>query len=178
MDENLEHRIATVNDPVEPQTIPSDTVLYRHIHLKMVSNKKHVPSPTCFANKPQHTDDGLSVDWAQITAPELSLAILGRTYRKDTQELKNPAEYGLYRIEGSYLSQLEIANRTRHDPVFHGDPPRQGWPNNPAHAVVIYAEEDELQMRVKLQNHAKEVEVDRQLIEGIGEMLSAKEQAE
>jgi hypothetical protein len=175
MDENLKQLIAGVNQPITPQPIPADAHFYRHVFLTQIDKKRHVPAPRCFAYVPQTTDDGLSVDCAALTTPELSLAIIGRTFKHQSTVLKNPREYAIYRIEGSFLSTLSDVPLIRHDPVFRANPPRKGEPNNPAHTVLIYKDPDDLEIRVKLQNHVQRINADQDLVAEISSLLEGME---
>jgi|GEM_PF-5797300 len=105
MDEKLDQLIASVNESITPQSIPSGAYFYRQVFHRMIDGKKHIPSPKCFAYTPQSPDDGLSVDWAALITPELSLAIVGRTFKHGSTELKNPEEYAIFKIDGAFFGR-------------------------------------------------------------------------
>lgn len=176
MDEKLNQLIVSVNEPVLPQPIPTDAHFYRQVFLRMIDGKKHIPSPKCFAYIPQSLDDGLSVDWAALTTPELSLAILGSTFKHGSEELKDPKEYAIFRIDGTFLAGLKDGPTNRHDPIFRTNPPRHGEPNNPSHSVLRYSDPDDLEIRVKLQNHAERIVSDQDLVTAVFERLQGMEQ--
>jgi hypothetical protein len=176
MDEKLELLIAEVNQPITPRSIPADAHFYRHVFLKMVSQKKYLPTPSCFAYTPQGLDDGLSVDWATLTTPELSLGILGRTFKHKSTELKEPQDYALYRIDQSFLVTMEDVPVGRHDPVYRKNPPLRGEPNNPAHTVLRYANPNDEEIRVKLQNHVQRVTIDQGLVAEVVARLAGMEE--
>jgi len=90
---------------------------------------------------------------------------------KGTQVFKDPNAFRIYRIDGSFLANLDKPLVPRHHPNYHGDPPPKGKPNNPTHSVIPYDDPEVLEVRVKLQNHAQRVDVDQAVVEEIGSLL-------
>lgn len=80
------------------------------------------------------------------------------------------------RLMGLFLAGLEDGPTSRHDPIFRNNPPRRGEPNNPSHSVIQYSDPNDLEIRVKLQNHAERVAADQDLVAKVVERLKAMEQ--
>lgn len=177
MDEKLSQLIASINENTPVQSIPSNAIFFRLVHQGMLDKKKHIPSPSCFAYTPEDVNDGLSVDWEALSTPELSLAIVGKTFRVNKQEFKDPYAFHIYKVENAFLSELDGINRVRHAPNFYGNPPPVGKPNNPSHAVIIYEDPNDPEIRVKLQNHATIVMVNKELIAELLNSSSAPPEA-
>jgi hypothetical protein len=173
MDEKLSRLIASINDNTAVKPIPSDAIFFRLVHQDKLDKKKHIPSPSCFAYIPEDVDDGLSVDWEALTTPEMSLAIVGMTFRVNKQEFKDPYSFHVYKLENAFLSELDGINKVRHAPNFYGNPPPVGKPNNPSHTIVVYTDPNDPEIRVKLQNHATAVEPKKELIADLLNSLSA-----
>jgi hypothetical protein len=119
----------------------------------MVKKGSRMPSESMFVPD----EDGLSVDWDKYSSPEQSLIRTGLTFRYNTQEFKDPRKFLVFRLNVGEVRQIEEVAAVTHTPVFHGDPPPVGSPNNRSHSSIISIDEE---VRLKLRDVAKEENCD------------------
>jgi hypothetical protein len=144
------------------EPLPADDRVFR-IVIKDWREKsdKLTPLPKCFSlsSEDKKHGYGLSVDWERKTTPEESIARVGCSYKKDSQEYKGYENRELYAIEVGFLKSLESVRDVLYDPIIH-EKPEKGNPENPAHSQAFFnpevLEKDEAEIYIKIRNHAKD----------------------
>jgi len=141
------------NAPWEIELIPDASNVYRLIPSHMVKKGSRIPAESMFVPDA----DGLSVDWDKYATPEESLIRTGLTFRFNSQEFKDPARFMVFKLHVGQVRKLEGVVEVNHTPVFHGNPPPTGRPNNRSHSSVTGTDEE---VRLKLRDAAVEVMAD------------------
>ncbi len=145
------------NLPWEPESIPDASQVFRLIPAHMVKKGSRIPSESMFVPDA----DGLSVDWDKYSTPEESLVRTGLTFRFQSEEFKDPARFLVFQLHVEQVRKLEGILAVNHTPVFHGNPPPAGRPNNRSHSSIIGSDEE---VRLKLRDVAVEVEVNMERV--------------
>ena len=136
------------------EIIPDGSVLFRLVPKSMINKRSLRPSENMF--KPD--SDGLSVDWNKYSSPHESLVRKGLEYKTGRTIFKNPADYLVFQMKVEEIKQLSNELSVLHTPVFRGEPPPIGAPNNRSHSSIQgYVENDE-ETRLKLRDIAMEVQ--------------------
>jgi hypothetical protein len=141
------------NSPWEIEPIPDTANVYRLVPSHMVKKGSRIPSESMFVPDA----DGLSVDWDKYATPVESLVRTGLTYRFNTNEFKDPTRFLVFKLNVGSVRLLEGIDAVSHTPVFNGNPPPKGQPNNRSHASILGSDEE---VRLKLRDAAAEVLAD------------------
>ena len=127
----------------EREPIPDEDNIYRHCHHTNVIKEKPLRFPNEAHFKPD--PDGLSVNWdRKITIPQIFI-LIGLSFNRNDWFIDHK-QFQLFRFPVSFLRSVSGIESVEHDPVFHGNPSPIGKPNNPAHALVKYPDDEEIRM--------------------------------
>jgi hypothetical protein len=107
-----------------------------------------MPRPNCFK------DLELSCDWNKYSTPQKSRELIGKEFRGDTREFKQPSQFFIARLTVQEVLNLKIEQQINHTPQQYC-PKRLGKPNNRAHSDVKGDKEKDEQRRLKLAGIAK-----------------------
>ncbi len=157
--------------PWEIETIPDSASLFRLVHVNMIKVRpeSRIPSDSMFVPD----SDGMSADWDKHSSPEDSLIRTGLTFRPNTSEFKDPQKFKVFSLNVGEIRLLEDSLTVTHTPVFHGEPPPVGNPNNWSHSSTNHFKGDDVEVRRKLRNAALEVSVDMEIVQLRVESLRA-----
>lgn len=124
---------AHLSYPVE--NIPDEDKVYCYVHKSQKNPKNAKKIRTDF-----FTDPKKSCEWCKYTTPQETLDRLAKTYKRGTEQLKNPADYGVISLEVNEIrkNKLDVQHRPTYKP----------FPNQ-AHAEIIGEDEE---FRLKLAN--------------------------
>ncbi|MBV9576522.1 MAG: hypothetical protein JO149_07850 [Gammaproteobacteria bacterium] len=123
----------------------------------MDHSDRRKPSESNFSVK--EGEDGLSVNWNKYSTPISSLIRVGKTYKHGKTQFKNPNDFYVYKLKVEYVRSIKKIKEIQHNPLFYATPPIIGKPNNKAHTLVKWEYIDDLEIRVKLRDHAKLIHI-------------------
>lgn len=139
--------------PIEEFT--EECVLFRHCHYlkrERVSKKeRRHPNESSFIMRPG--EDSLSFNWSKFAGPEKSLIIIGLSFGSNGNYIQYK-DYTIFGFSYSSLKTIEGIDKITHSPEFYGNPSDVGSPNNKAHSLV-YFDNDDLRVRVNLSEYCK-----------------------
>lgn len=141
------------NAPWEIESIPDAADAWRLIPSHMVKKGSRIPSESMFVPDV----DGLSVDWSKYSSPEESLIRTGLTFRFNSSEFKDPSRFLVFKLNVGQVRKQEGIIAVNHTPIFQGNPPSKGNPNNRSHSSILGSDEE---VRLKLRDAAVERKVD------------------
>lgn len=129
----------------EKETIPYEGIVYRQIFVAGIPkiNGKRVPNEAHFIPDP----DGLSVHWSKYITIEQIYYIIALSFNKKGDYI-NYTSFKIYQFPISFLRDLEGIIDIKHDPVINGNPAPIGHPNNRAHTLVIYPNDEEIRLNI------------------------------
>jgi hypothetical protein len=139
--------------PWQTEDIPDIDDVYRQVHFGDLVKKpknRRFPNEAHFSPDP----DGLSVNWSKYCDVNRVFIVIGLTHKADRKNYKSPADYKLFKFNVGLLRSIDGINDVLHDPQFFGNPPSVGNPNNRAHSLIKYADDEEL--RLKLSDHVRD----------------------
>jgi hypothetical protein len=133
------------------EIIGNEDFVYRQCHFSEVIKKSGLRFPNEAHFKPD--EDGLSVNWnRKIDLPQ-NYILIGIS-RKVNGQFKNHTDFRIFQYPVRMLKSIEGIEAVEHDPQFHGNPSPVGKPNNPAHSLVKY--EDEEHIRMNLSDYSRD----------------------
>ncbi|RFM30975.1 hypothetical protein [Chitinophaga silvisoli] len=134
--------------------IPNKDHVFCRVVDSFISSKDKKPRASAFSNTPK-TGNNLSCDWDKYCTAESSRALIGKQYRPNTTEFKDPSKFYIYQLNVGEIRGIKIPEREQeieHDPLLN-DPEIPGSPNNQAHSIMIGNkghEKDDPELRLKL----------------------------
>jgi hypothetical protein len=129
--------------PKEP--IPDEDHVYRHCHYTDVIKEKRLRFPNEAHFKPY--SDGLSVNWDKKISLKQVFILLGLTHKPNQNvDFKDYKQFQVFKFPIKLLRGIPGIESVEHDPVFLGNPSPKGKPNNPAHTLVKYPDDEEIRM--------------------------------
>lgn len=142
---------------VKKQEILDEHLLYSHIHFNGITyrtkNKKPLPRPSELTNTPKEGPNR-SCDWEKLSTPGETLKRVGKQYKHGKQGVfKNADEFFVFSWVTGFIRSLIPSQKVEHDPIFN-NPEKEGYPNNPAHSIII-GDKSEEELRLKLSDEAK-----------------------
>lgn len=135
-------------------SLPPEDSVYRIVLVTDRDKKnKEIPAIRCFS---LHSSDKgkLSVDWSKKTTPEESIARVGASYKTGTTTYKEYNNRELYGLNIGFLKSLEKIEDVVYDPI-KVQPRISGKPDNQAHSLVIFNDENDPEVLEKIRDHAK-----------------------
>lgn len=133
------------------ESIPDGDHVYRHCHHMDVIKQKPLRFPNEAHFKPD--PDGLSVNWDEKITIRQIFILIGLSHNRNDRFI-DQKQFHIFRFPVSFLRSVSGIESIEHDPVFHGIPSPIGKPNNPAHALVKYLDDEEI--RLVLSDYARE----------------------
>lgn len=135
------------------EPIPGEDHVYRHCHFSAVTREKKLRFPNEAHFKPD--PDGLSVNWDKRIAIKQIYILLGLSYKnQETDIFKDHKQFQVFKYPVDVLRGIPGIESVEHDPIYFGNPSPMGKPNNPAHALVKYPDDEEI--RLVLSDYARE----------------------
>ena len=135
----------------EKEAIPDEDFVYRQCHFRDLSKGKGVRFPNEAHFKPD--PDGLSVNWDKKIKLDEVFIIIGNSHKANAQ-FKNHRDFQVFKFQVGILKSIPGIEAVVHDPTFYENPSPIGFPNNPAHTLVKYPDDEEI--RVNLSDYARE----------------------
>ncbi len=128
--------------------IPNEDSLYFYVFHSQVTYKNSEGNAALRENAIFKVPEQ-SCDWSRMTNPMHCRELLAKQFKHGTGEFKNPNWY--------FISSLDVNTvRTIHEQVsecpmqkvvynpIENDPEKEGFPNNPAHSLVLGAKNEKL----------------------------------
>ena len=147
----------SIDSAEKAESLSPDEFVYRLCLIGSRDRKnKEIPALNNFEPTNRDKLDGISVDAANLTSPEMSLAILGAQYKKNTTEFKDFSTREIYPLLTGYILKLPKIKDVIHNPIYINDPPI-GSPNNKAHSLIRFTSfdfEDTPELILKMRDHA------------------------
>lgn len=131
----------------ESELIPDKDNVYRQVHKNFMKKNSNLPSAKEFRKKAD--EEGISVNWDKYVSPQEVLQIIGKTYKKGSEDFKDPGNYHLFQLNVGEVRAIESVKDVLHDPIWN-DPELVGNPNNFAHSLIILEEENDTEFRLKI----------------------------
>ena len=132
----------------EKELIPNEDRIYCFVHKANVDYKNGgKPRAAAFQNTPRDGSN-LSSDWSKYSTPEETKNRIGKQFKANSQNFKNPNDYGVLQFEVGFLRQEELRQEIEHDPIFN---PMEldGIPNNQSHTIIIGEKDEETRLKMK-----------------------------
>ena len=140
MDEGLE---LTLNDPWAVEFIPNENFVYRQSiprdWIREEGTKRRWPNEASFVLK--ENELGLSVNWDKYISIKDNFLIIGLTQNTPGRFI-NPTAFKIFKFPVAFLRSIEEIKDVIHNPSYHGNPSPIGQPNNRAHSLVEYSDDD------------------------------------
>ena len=129
------------------EEIPDKDFVYRRIPTgHLIGDKpRRFPSPSHF----KFIGDGLSVNWDKYISVNENIILIGITYKKDMDEFMDYTPYHIFKFNVGKVKLIAEEIEIKHNPVFHKEiPSPPGCPNNKAHSLVIYSDDEEIRLKL------------------------------
>jgi hypothetical protein len=128
------------------EIIPNEDSLYCFVNKANVDYKRgNLPRAAAFQNTPKDGDN-LSSDWEKYSTPLETRDRVGMQLKKNTQDFKNPDDFGVLQMNVGILRNEILRQIIEHDPIFN-NPEILGMPNNRAHAIIIGEKDEEVRLK-------------------------------
>lgn len=139
----------------EQEEVPSSDILYVRVHEDKINKKGPdigLPKANAFHNTPKDGPD-LSSDWNKYSDPMKSREQIGKEYRHNTVQFKNPANFFIVSLLIKDILDLNLKQTIEHTPRQENFPlESDGSPWNRAHCSIIGSDEER---RLKMVDIAK-----------------------
>jgi hypothetical protein len=155
----MDERLSTqdITPTIKAESLGSEEFIYRHCLVTDRDRKnKEIPAVRNFAPTQKDKKDGLSVYAANLTTPEMSLAIVGAQYQHEKTEFKDYSKKEIYKLQVKFVRTLPKIEDVIHDPIF-AKKPLKGHPNNLAHSLITFTSfdfSDAPEVILKMRDHA------------------------
>ena len=131
--------------PYTIELIPNESSVLRQVVVSQTYKElgRRIPNETHFKPDP----DGLSVHWDKYISVEdvYHLISISHNY-KTPPSFKDYTSFLVFRFGVSGLREIDGISDVIHDPVYKGNPAPVGQPNNRAHALVKYEDDEEIRV--------------------------------
>lgn len=142
--------VSGMNHHWEIEIIPNDDFVYRQVHHQATAPKgKRVPSEAAFILG--KGEQGLSVNWDKYMNVKDNYILIGSSYTKKNDFIDYTA-FLIFRLKVEFIRSMNVIKDVLHDPVFSDHPPK-GKPNNQAHSLILYDEDDSEEVRMNLADY-------------------------
>jgi hypothetical protein len=143
--------IASVEEYQYPLPIPDEDEVFRQVHkTKLDKETDRFPKESNFIPD----SDGLSVYWNAYCTITNIYEYIGISYRHKKTDYKNPKDFFLFKFLVGFIRKIDGVLDVKHSPVYNGNPSPIGFPNNFAHASIIYS--DDVEIRLKLADYCNQ----------------------
>jgi hypothetical protein len=136
--------------PWEAEFIPNEDHVIRQVHHRDLVKKpkdRRFPNEAHFAL--HYGEDGLSVNWSKYCDENHCFVLIGLSHKINTDgAYKIPADYKGFKFNVGRLREVDGIDDVVHDPKFYGPPPQIGLPNNRAHTLVHYQDDEEIRLKL------------------------------
>lgn len=140
MDEGSE---VNQSNPWLVEIIPNENFVYRQSiprdWIKEEGTKRRWPNEASFSLRKNET--GLSVNWDKYISVKDNYVIIGLTQSTAGKYL-NHTSFRIFKFPVEFLRSIEEISDVIHDPLFNGNPSPVGQPNNRAHSLIEYSDND------------------------------------
>jgi hypothetical protein len=96
---------------------------------------------------PPKTGDNLSSDWSKYSTPIETKERVGKQFKFNSQNFKNPDDFGVLQFNTGILRGDSFRQKIDNDPIFN-DLEIVGNPNNQAHSIIIGEKDEEIRLKM------------------------------
>ena len=131
----------------------SDYVMRQVTHMQRspLDKKRRYPNESAF--KIDDDEDGLSVNWSKYLTPRENFIIIATSFNRK-QVFLDYLGFRLFKLPVKFLNDLRGVDKVVHDPICRNPAP-VGRPNNRAHALVKYLNNNDSRLRMNLSDYCR-----------------------
>jgi hypothetical protein len=132
--------VSRINNHWEIEEIPNDDFVLRHVHSddRTGSKGRRYPNEAHFIL--EDGERGLSVNWDKYMDVRNNYILIGSTYNKNNRFI-DYTFFKIFKFKVKNIRSIVGIRDVVHDPVFFGEHPKIGSPNNQAHSLILYEDD-------------------------------------
>lgn len=135
--------VLSLSSTWKSEDIPNEAFVFRHVHVNQRTGR--IPNEAAF--KLREGERGLSVNWDKYIDVKGCYILLGLTFSK-TNTFINYTAFKIFKLKVENIRSIVGIEDVIHDPVFYGDPPPIGKPNNRSHSQILCSNDEEVRMNL------------------------------
>ena len=143
----MDEKFEVNNIPWPIEEIPSEDFVTRQALPMERTGKRPRKFPKESHFKLRPGEDGLSVNWVKYLDTKSNFILLGLTHNRNGDYL-DYSGFKIFKYSVKFLRSLDGVADVEHKPIYNGNPAPVGKPNNRAHAIVIYPDDEEIRMNL------------------------------